>query len=363
MIDDAWVDEVHAGAFVADAHADSLLWNRDLSEPREQGHADFGRLREAGVKLQCFTLVTRGFPIVGGFPLFAAWAGWPRTAVRDEWARALYQLDALERACARSGGRAAIARTRADVTRNAARGCLSAVIGVEGAHALCGDPRRVDELWRRGVRFMSLTHLSNNELGGSSFRLARERGLTALGRAVLDRMAAVGMAVDLAHASATTLEEVLDHPSAQVFCSHTGVQAVTPMWRNLPDAAIRRVASRGGFIGVILATEYLGGKSLEHFLRHLEHALEVAGEDRVGLGSDFDGMIHLPRPMRDARDLKLITRALLERGHEPSRVQKVMGGNLRRFLDERVMGEGDSTADGGPRTVDGETAPSGRARE
>lgn len=337
MIDDAWVDEVHARAFVADAHADSLLWNRDLNARQERGHADFPRLLEAGVKLQCFTAVTRGFPVVGGFPLFAAWAGWPRRALRDEWARALHQLDALEAACARSGGRAAVARSRADLAQNAARGTLSAVMGVEGAHALCGDPGRVDELWRRGVRFMSLTHLSNNELGGSSFRLARERGLTDLGRAVLDRMAAAGMAVDLAHASRTTLAQVLDHPRAVAFCSHTGVQAVTPMWRNLPDEVLRRVAARGGFVGVILATEYLGGKSLEHFLRHLEHALEVAGEDSVGLGSDFDGMIDLPRPMRDARDLKLITRALLERGHAPARVQKVMGGNLRRFLEERVM--------------------------
>lgn len=339
MVEDAWVDEVHAGAFVADAHADSLLWNRDLTERHGRGHADFPRLIEAGVKLQCFTVVTRGFPIVGGFPLFAAWVGWPRQALRDEWSRALYQLDALESACRRSSGRAAVARTRADLARNAAQGRLSAVLGVEGAHALCGEPGRVDALWERGVRFMSLTHLSNNEVGGSSFRLARERGLTELGRAVLDRMAAVGMAVDLAHASRTTMDDVLAHGSAKVFCSHTGVHAATPMWRNLPDAALQRVASRGGFIGVILATEYLGGDSLEHFLRHLEHALEVAGEDHVGLGSDFDGMIHLPRPMRDARDLKLITRALLTRGHGPARVQKVMGGNLRRFLEEQVMPE------------------------
>jgi membrane dipeptidase len=337
MIDDALVDAVHAGAFVADAHADSLLWNRDLNERSRRGHADFPRLLEAGVRLQCFTLVTRGLPVVGGFALLAAWNGWPREARRGEWARAVYQLDALERACERSGGRVAIARTRADLARNAAEGRLSAVLGVEGAHALGGEPERVETLWARGVRFMSLTHLSNSEVGGSSFRLFRERGLTALGREILARMALVGMAVDLAHASRTLIDEVLAGFETPVFCSHTGVQAVTPMWRNLPDRALERIAARGGVVGIVLAREYLGGGTLDHFVRHVEHALEVAGEDHVGLGSDFDGMIHLPRPMRDARDLKLITRALLERGHPPSRVQKVMGENLRRFFQERAL--------------------------
>ncbi len=337
MIEDAHVDAVHSGAFVADAHADSLLWNRDLNERSRRGHADFPRLLEAGVRLQCFTIVTRGLPFVGGFALLAAWNGWPREARRGEWARAGYQIAALERACERSGGRVSIVLSRADLARNAAEGRLSAVLGVEGAHALEGEPGRVETLWARGVRFMSLTHLSNSEVGGSSFHLFRERGLTALGKKILAKMAAVGMTVDLAHASRTLIEEVLAGPEVPLFCSHTGVQAVTRMWRNLPDHVLEQIAARGGVVGIVLAREYLGGDTLDHFVRHLEHAIGVAGEDHVGLGSDFDGMIHLPRPMRDATDLKLITRALLERGHPPERVHKVMGQNVRRFFQERAL--------------------------
>src|SRR5919106_6287350 len=95
---------LHRRAFVADAHADSLMWNRDLSVRSQRGHVDFPRLREAGVKLQCFTLVTRGFPFVGGFPLFGFWRRWPRESRRGEWARALWQIEQLERYCRASGG-------------------------------------------------------------------------------------------------------------------------------------------------------------------------------------------------------------------------------------------------------------------
>ena len=323
----------HRRALIADAHADSLMWNRDLNARSEEGHVDFARLADAGVKLQCFTLVTHGFPFVGGFPIFAARHGWPASARRSPWTRALWQIDRLEAFCRDSQGRAAIARVRSDLPRNLAEGRLSAVLGVEGAHALEGRAERVAELFRRGVRFIGLTHLSNNALGGSSFPLMGNRGLTPHGREVLDAMAALGMAVDVAHASRRTLAEVLEHPVTP-FCSHTGVAACAGSWRNLDDAALRRIAEKRGVIAIIFGTVYLGGRAIADVVRHIEHALEVAGEDAVALGSDFDGMVPLPKGMRDVRDLPKLTEALLERGHPEARVEKVLGGNLFRFFGE-----------------------------
>jgi membrane dipeptidase len=250
----------------------------------------------------------------------------------DEWRRAIWQIERLEQACLASGGRVGLARWRGDLERLEREGAIAAVLGVEGAHALGGDPGRVEALWRRGVRFMSLNHLSNNELAGSSFPLSRERGLSGLGREVLAEMARVGMAVDLAHASRTAIGEILAGPRLPVFCSHTGLGSVTPRWRNLDDATVREVAARGGVVCVIFATAFLGGGRLEHLVRHIERALEVAGEDAVGLGSDYDGFIRLPRPMRDVRDVPLLARALLGRGHAPATIRKVLGENLRRFL-------------------------------
>src|SRR5690606_40185378 len=88
-----------AGLRLADAHADSLMWNRPLEQAGHGGHVDFPRLEQAGVALQCFTVVTGGFPYVGGFPLFARWRGWPAAAHRDAWSRYRFQVEALRRAC------------------------------------------------------------------------------------------------------------------------------------------------------------------------------------------------------------------------------------------------------------------------
>ena len=332
MVEQTLVEEVHRAAYVADAHADSLMWNRDLSVRSGRGHADFPRLREGGVRLQCFTLVTRGLPVVGGFPLLARLNGWPPEALVDERARADWQIDQLERLCAKAPAMASIARTAAALSDNERAGRLSAVLGIEGAHALRGEVVQVERFFARGVRFMSLTHLMHNELGGACFPLARKAGLTSFGREVVAQMARLGMAVDLAHASRALVDDVLAS-GAPAFCSHAGIASAHPSFRNLPDQVLREVARRGGVVCVIFATEYLGGRTLEHLARHLLRALEVAGEDHVGLGSDFDGLIHLPRPLRDARDLPLVTRALLEKGVAPAVVGKVLGANLRRFLE------------------------------
>ena len=313
------------------------MWNRDLTTASEEGHVDFPRLAEGGVNLQCFTIVTRGYPLIGGFPLFAAWRRWPREARRSEWTRALWQIELLEELCRRSSGKAAVVHTRSHLDDNFAQGRLSAVIGVEGAHAVEGDASRVAELHRRGVRFMSLTHLSNNELGGSSFPLMPEKGLTELGRKVLDEMDRIGMPIDVAHASrrtSRTFSRTLASGPSVAHWAHGAAKS----WRNLPDEALRAIAGRGGVVGVIFATVFLGGRGISDVARHIEHAVNVMGEDGVALGSDFDGMVPLPRGMRDVRDLHLITSELLRRGHPEGRVEKVIGGNWRRFFGE-TLGE------------------------
>ncbi|HTS79497.1 MAG TPA: membrane dipeptidase [Myxococcaceae bacterium] len=321
---------LHRQAYVADAHADALLWNRDLRVRHRRGHVDFVRLAEAGVRLQVFTVVSRGFPFVGGFRAFALAHRWPLAAARTPWSRALHQIDRLGEACA--SGAAVLATTPGALAAAEQQGKLACVLGIEGGHALEGRVERVAELARRGVAFLGLTHLVPNELGGSSFPFRGRRGLTALGREVLDAMAGRGMAVDVAHASRRLLSALLDQSETRVFCSHTGVAALGPRWRNLDDAALRRIADRGGVIGIIFGTPYLGSRRLEAVADHLEHALDVAGEEAVCLGSDFDGLVPLPAGMRDVTDLWKLTAILLGRGHPRSRIERILGLNLRRFL-------------------------------
>ncbi|WP_434379840.1 dipeptidase [Melittangium boletus] len=329
------VIDLHRRWCIADSHADSLMWNRDLCARSDEGHVDFPRLFDAGVKLQCFTLVTRGFPFIGGFETFAAVRGWPREARATEWTRALWQIERLEAFCARSEGRARVTTTGAALEENLAQGRLSAVLGVEGAHALEGRAERVAELHARGVRFIGLTHLSNNDAGGSSFPMMGNRPLSELGHAVLGEMVRVGMSVDLAHASERTLEDILAHPTARYFSSHTGVRGAGGGWRNLSDDVLRRIAERGGVVGIILAPVYLGGDSIDDVVRHIEHALDVMGEEGVGIGSDYDGMVALPKGFQDVTDLPKLTEALLRR-HPEARVERVLGGNFRRFFRETL---------------------------
>jgi membrane dipeptidase len=329
------VKELHQRWCIADGHADSLMWNRDLCERSEEGHVDFPRLHEAGVKLQCFTIVTRGFPFIGGFPVFATWRGWPVEARESEWTRATWQIDKLAGFCRRSEGKVRLTTTSAMLEDNVAHGRLSAILGVEGGHAIEGQVERVAELHRRGVRFMGLTHLSNNDLGGSSFPMMGNRGLTPLGHQTVEAMARVGMSVDVAHASERTLEDLFAYPQARFFCSHTGVREAGGGWRNLSDASLKRIAERGGVVCIILAPIYLGGDSFDDVARHVQHALDVMGEEGVGIGSDYDGMVALPKGMRDVTDLPRLTEALLRRFPEPL-VERVLGGNLRRFFRETL---------------------------
>jgi membrane dipeptidase len=322
---------------LADGHADSLMWNRDLTVRQRRGHLDFPRLREAGVRIQCFTVVTRGYPIVDGMGAFGAIRRWPAAARRGPWARCLFQLERMRALCDRSAGAVGIADTAAALERNLAEGRVSAVLGVEGGHALEGRPGRVAELRARGVAFMSLTHLANNELGGSSTPLMGDRPLTPLGREVLEEMARAGMSVDLAHASHRTIRDVTGHAGARPFCSHGGAAGAAGSWRNLEDAELRAIADRGGVVGIIFATIYLGGREIGDVVRHIEHALDVAGEDAVAFGSDFDGFVPLPRGLRGVTDVPKLVDALARR-RSAAVVEKVAWGNWRRFFRETLGG-------------------------
>jgi membrane dipeptidase len=162
-----------------------------------------------------------------------------------------------------------------------------------------------------------------------------DRPLTPLGREVLEAMAGAGMAVDVAHASRRTLRGIAEERGARLFSSHTGVNGASRSWRNLEDAEVRLIAERGGVVGIIFATCYLGGRRIADVVRHVEHALRVGGEDAVAFGSDFDGMVPLPSGVRDVTDMPKVVDALSRR--QPAAVvEKVAWGNWRRFFRETL---------------------------
>ncbi len=310
---------IHEEAIVIDLHVDSLLWPGDLAREGRGGHVDFPRMRRGGLDAAAFTVPTRFFG-VGGLKAFHDL--WPAATWFSPWKRLLYQLDKTG-----SWRGASLALGPAAIRRNHREGILSYFHGIEGAHALEGDIRRVSELRSRGVLFIGLVHLSDNEIGGSSS--GSDQGLSELGRKLVEEMNRLRVLVDLAHASRTTFFEALALTTLPPIVSHTGVRAVHDTRRNLDDDQIRAVAERGGVVGVMLAPPALREVSLEEAVRHLEHVIRVGGEDAAAIGSDFDGYVD---PPIDASGLPALTALLLQRGFSEERIRKVLGENVLRVL-------------------------------
>jgi membrane dipeptidase len=313
-------EHLHRDAIVVDLHVDSLLWPRDLTREGEGGQADFPRMRRGGLDAVALTIPTRFFGVAG---LKALHDRWPARSLFSPWERLRAQL-------AKSsafGGEARLATDAGSIRRNHREETLSYFHGIEGAHALERDLGRVPELRRFGIRFVGLVHLSANEIGGSSS--GSNRGLTGLGRELIGEMNREGLLVDLAHASEKTFFEALALTDYPPLVSHSGVRAVHDRWRNLSDEQIRAVAEKRGVVGVMLAPPALSKPSLEEALRHIEHLIEIGGEEVAAIGSDFDGYV---RPPIDVSGLPQLTELMLRREFQEDRIRKILGENALRAL-------------------------------
>jgi membrane dipeptidase len=337
---------LHRTLLVADMHADTLLWDRDLLERGGRGHVDVPRLAEGGVALQFFTVVTKT-PFRSNYEsngegwnavtTIAVAERWPPRTWRGLLERALYQSRKLHQAAERSGGRLSVIRDAADLERFVERRgrdpqAVAGLLGAEGAYPLEGDVRNVDALFEAGFRMMAPTHFYDNEWGGSAHG-ERKTGLTDRGREMIRRMEALGMLVDLAHASAATIDDVLAVSTRPVVVSHTGVKGTCDNNRNLSDEQLRKIAATGGVVGIGYWEAATCGKDARAFARAVRHAADVVGVSAVALGSDFDGAVEQPF---DTSGVVLVTDALLEAGFGDDEVRAIMGGNVFRLLSETL---------------------------
>jgi microsomal dipeptidase-like Zn-dependent dipeptidase len=337
---------LHGRLFVADLHADSLLWDRDLLERGTRGHVDIPRLIEGNVALQAFTIVTktpRGQNIESNddssdnITLLAIAQRWPISAWSSLTERALYQSRKLHEVAERSDSRFVIIKTAADLIDYAERRAndpriTAGFLGIEGAQALDGKLENLDELFAAGFRMMAPTHFSDNDIGGSAHGVVKG-GLTEKGREMIQRMEEKRMIVDLAHASSQTFDDVLAIASRPVIVSHTGVKATCDNTRNLSDEQIKALARNGGLIGIGFWDTAVCGQDGQAIARAIKHVANLVGVGHVALGSDFDGAI--PAPF-DATGVAQITDALLAEGFSESDIEMIMGGNVLRFLKENL---------------------------
>jgi membrane dipeptidase len=337
---------LHATLLVADMHADTLLWDRDLLTRSVRGHVDVPRLAEGGVALQFFTVVSHtpyapkydinpeGFD---GVTAIAFAERWPLRTLRSLRARALYQARKLNEAAQASGGRFVVIRTAADLARFVERRrsdpqLVAGLLGLEGAYPLEGDVAGVDALFDAGFRMLAPAHFYDNEWGGSAHGVNKS-GLTEKGRELVRRMEARGMLVDLAHASESTIDDVVAVATRPLVVSHTGVRGTCDNNRNLSDEQLRKIAAKGGVIGIGYWDTATCGTDARAVARAIRHAANVVGVRAVALGSDFDGAVTEPF---DTTGVVLITDALLEEGFTEEEIGQIMGGNVFRLLSETL---------------------------
>jgi microsomal dipeptidase-like Zn-dependent dipeptidase len=333
---------LHERLWVADLHADSLLWGRDLLQRSSRGHVDVPRLREGNVALQVLAATTksprhlnieRNDDRSDDVVLLALALGWPPATWRRLLPRALHLAARADDLAARSGGSFRVIRSRGDladyeVARGLDPSLTAGLLAIEGAHALDGDPANVEVVADAGFRMMSPSHFFDNAFGGSAHGIDKG-GLTAAGREMVRRMEARGMLVDVAHASAVTIDDILAMATRPIVASHTGFCGVADNSRNLTEPHARGIAATGGLLGVGFWPTACGGDDAPAIARAIRYAVDVAGIEHVGLGSDFDGAVPVPF---DTTGLVVLTDALIEAGFADDEIAKIMGGNARRLL-------------------------------
>jgi membrane dipeptidase len=334
--------DLHASALVVDLHADSLLWGRDLRRRSTIGHIDVPRLIEGGIGIQGFAVSTkvpshanmeRNDDRSDDVRLLALAQRWPRATWGSLLERALYQAARLRTMADGSDGLFTLLTCRGELEtyldrRSRDPKITAGFLAIEGAHALDDDLDNLDRLADAGYRMMSPTHFFDNAFGGSAHGVEKGR-LTATGRALIGRLEARSMLVDIAHASPATIDDVLALATRPVIASHTGVRAAFDSVRNLSDEHVRAIGATGGLIGIGFWPIATGGEDPVAIARSIGAAVELAGIEHVGLGSDFDGGVAVPF---DATGIVQVTDALLGEGFDDDAIRAILGGNARRVL-------------------------------
>lgn len=333
---------LHQTLQIVDLHADSLLWGRDLRSDAGRGQVDVPKLLAGNVALQVFTTVTkspRGLNIERNTDesdniFWLAVSGrWPPRTWFSLKARALYQAQRLHQMAADSKGTLTVIRTQKELaaylTRRRTETRITAgMLGIEGAHALEGDPANVEVMADAGFRYISPSHFFDTAMGGSAHGVTKG-GLTQAGRDMIRRMEARCITLDLAHAAPQTFDEALKIVTRPVIISHTGVKGTCNNTRNLSDEQLKAVAAKGGLVGIGFWDTAVCGTDARSIARAFRYAANLIGVERLALGSDFDGSVAVPF---DASGLVLLTDALLQEGFSDTEIANIMGGNALRFF-------------------------------
>lgn len=322
---------------VFDLHLEMFLWPRivgydpthrhgnGLFDARFYGQVDIPRMLDGGLTAAMWSITTNPFRTSSG----------RARAFRSNLLRLRRILD--DHPC--------IEHVRSVAEHRKARkaGKHAAWIAIQGGNALDYDLNLVTSIPDDSVCRITLVHLSRSSIGKTSAPDPLHRdgaGLTALGKEYVEACDQARILVDLAHIHPDGFWDAVEvhDRSLPLVVTHTGVDALHLHWRNIDDDQILAIARSGGTVGIIFNCGFLGAPAraapaADRLFAHIEHVVELAGEDHVSLGTDWDGMIVTPRDMKTVLDLPVLVQKMLDAGWSYERVRKVLDGNALRVLD------------------------------
>lgn len=337
---------LHSTLFIADLHAETLLWKRDLLERSTWGQLDLPRMREGNVAWQTFAVATR--TPRGIFPernevgpdqvaIFALLGLWPVATWRDLTARAIYQSGLLQDAVARSSGRLMLVRSRADIEsflarRQADPQVTAATLGLVGGYAIGADLGNLDRLYDVGYRVVGLTASAEGDPDYSP-NYTLEGRLTEDGHTLLRRLSEKGMILDLSYHPPELIDNLPASFNRPIIVSAAGVRELCQAARTLSDSRLKAIAASGGLIGIGCSHSVACGNGPTDIALSIRYAVNLVGAEHVALGSGFDSAVKTPF---DASGLVKLTEALLRKGLTEDQIRKVMGENVLRFYRDNL---------------------------
>jgi len=368
---DARIDRIFRDVPLIDGHND-LPWQyrervknqlakidlrADQSHLEKPLHTDIARLRQGGLGAQFWSVYV------------------PAEMKGADSVQATFeQIDVVHRLDAAYPETLALALTADDIVRIHKAGKIASLIGVEGGHSINNSLAVLRQLYAAGARYMTLTHFRNNDWADSATDDPKHAGLTPFGKAVVGEMNRLGMLVDLSHVAPSTMHAALDVTAAPVIFSHSSTRSLVGHSRNVPDDVLKRLDQNGGVIMVTFVPGFVSEKvraygalrdaeearlkamhagepesvkqglaawdaanpkpraTIADIADHIEHAMQVAGEDHVGIGGDLDGIETTPADLTSVADYPKLFAELLRRGHSEEQLKKLAGGNVLRAL-------------------------------
>lgn len=371
---------IHRRAIAIDMHADTtqrLVDERlDIGGRLADGHLDAARMKEGGLDAQFFSI-------------------WVEPQLYDSGgARAIKRADdqimAVRALAEKHPETWELATTAADIRRISGEGRLAALMGLEGGYAIDERLENVERYYKSGVRYMSPAwSISTSWAGSSGDEVGRTRGLNDFGRQVIGEMNRLGIMVDVSHVSDKTFWDIINASQKPVIATHSNCRAIANVARNLDDEMIQALARKGGVVCVVFYPEFLEpgwsekkkrvdaeiaplvkrandqetrspawkkiardrvriveyarrlpAVKVARIVDHIDHIVKLVGIDAVGIGSDFDGIQAVPQDLSSVADLPNLTRELLRRGYSEADIDKILGGNILRVMEEVEKGTG-----------------------